>query len=141
MHVGLDGALYCTDDTGHCVRKYTLDGKLLLTLGTPGKPTGFMGGAPFCRCCHTALVPNCDIFVADGYGNASFALLFIAFTKEYSTAIFLVAPGSELLGVSILQAWNQGAAGVTSALATIQIVMLTFFLFLAKHVLKVRTHG
>ena len=37
---------------------------------------------------------------------ASFALLFISFTKEYSTAIFLVAPGSEVLGVSILQSWN-----------------------------------
>lgn len=72
---------------------------------------------------------------------ASFALLFIAFTKEYSTAIFLVAPGSEMLGVSILQAWNQGAAGIASALATIQILLLTVFLFIARHVLKVKIHG
>jgi iron(III) transport system permease protein len=72
---------------------------------------------------------------------ASFALLFIAFTKEYSTAIFLVAPGSEVLGVSILQAWNQGAAGVASALATVQILLLVTFLFLARHILKVKIYG
>lgn len=70
LHVGLDEAIYCTDDTGHCIRKYTLDGKLLMTIGTPGVSTEFGGGQPFCRCCHTALAPNGDIFVADGYGNA-----------------------------------------------------------------------
>jgi iron(III) transport system permease protein len=72
---------------------------------------------------------------------ASFALLFIAFTKEYSTAIFLVAPGSEVLGVSILQAWNQGEAGVASALATVQIVLLVVFLFLARRILQVNIYG
>ena len=29
-----------------------------------------MGGEPFCQCTHTALAPNGDIFVSDGYGNA-----------------------------------------------------------------------
>lgn len=72
---------------------------------------------------------------------ASFVLLFISFTKEYSTAIFLVAPGSEVLGVSILQSWNQGAAGVASALATIQIGLLALFLFIARRVLRVNIHG
>lgn len=72
---------------------------------------------------------------------ASFALLFIGFTKEYSTAIFLVAPGSEVLGVSILQAWNQGAAGVASALATVQICLLVIFLFLARRILRVNIYG
>ena len=72
---------------------------------------------------------------------ASFALMFIAFTKEYSTAIFLVAPGSEVLGVSILQAWNQGAAGSASALATVQMALLIVFLYVARKVLKVNIYG
>jgi iron(III) transport system permease protein len=72
---------------------------------------------------------------------ASFALMFIAFTKEYSTAIFLVAPGSEVLGVSILQAWNQGAAGMASALATVQMALLVVFLIVAQKVLKVKIYG
>ena len=31
----------------------TLDGKVLLTLGIPGKPAPFMSGEPFCRCTAT----------------------------------------------------------------------------------------
>lgn len=70
VHIGPDGNVWCTDDGDHTVRKCTPDGRVLMTLGTPGKPSGFMSGQPFCRCCHTALSPSGDIYVADGYGNA-----------------------------------------------------------------------
>jgi hypothetical protein len=70
VHMGPDDTIYCTDDGDHTVRKYTLDGRLLLTIGTPGKPAPFMSGLPFHRCTHTALAPNGDIYVSDGYGNA-----------------------------------------------------------------------
>ena len=70
VHIGADDCIYLTDDGDHTIRKYTLDGKLLLTLGTSGKPAPFMSGLPFCRCTHTALAPNGDIYVSDGYGNA-----------------------------------------------------------------------
>jgi len=52
------------------VRKFTLEGRLLLTLGEAGRPSAFMSGMPFCRCTHTALAPNGDIYVSDGYHNA-----------------------------------------------------------------------
>jgi hypothetical protein len=70
VHIGPDGAIWCTDDGDHTVRKCTPEGKVLLQLGVPGKPAPYMSGRPFCRCCHTALAPNGDIYVADGYGNA-----------------------------------------------------------------------
>ncbi len=70
LHIGPDDALYCTDDGDHTVRKCTMDGRVLMTLGTPGTPAPRMSGRPFCRCCHTALSPEGDIYVADGYGNA-----------------------------------------------------------------------
>jgi outer membrane protein assembly factor BamB len=70
VHMGPDDSIYLTDDGNHNVRKYSLDGKLLLELGTPGKPAAFMSGVPFHRCTHTALAPNGDIYVSDGYGNA-----------------------------------------------------------------------
>lgn len=70
VHIGPDQSIYCTDDGDHSVRKCTLDGRVLLQLGTPGKPSPFMSGKPFCRCTHTALAPNGDIYVSDGYGNA-----------------------------------------------------------------------
>jgi sugar lactone lactonase YvrE len=52
------------------VRKCTTDGKVLLTIGIPAKPAPFMSGEPFHRCTHTALSPNGEIYVSDGYGNA-----------------------------------------------------------------------
>ena len=70
LHIGPDDALYCTDDGDHTVRKCTLEGKVLVEIGIPGRPSKFMSGEPFNRCTHTALSPRGDIYVSDGYGNA-----------------------------------------------------------------------
>lgn len=70
LHIGPDESLYCTDDGDHSVRKCTLEGKVLLTIGIPGKPAPYMSGEPFHRCTHTALSPKGDIYVSDGYGNS-----------------------------------------------------------------------
>ena len=70
LHVAPDDTLWLTDDGDHSVRHCTLDGKVLLTLGVPGKPTPYMSGEPFHRCTHTALAPNGDLYVSDGYGNS-----------------------------------------------------------------------
>ena len=70
LHMGPDGTLYCTDDGDHTVRKCTPEGKVLLELGIPNLPSGFMSGEPFNRCTHTALSPEGEIFVSDGYSNA-----------------------------------------------------------------------
>ena len=40
------------------------------TLGTPGAPAPIFSGQPFNRPTQTALTPDGDILVADGYGNA-----------------------------------------------------------------------
>ena len=69
--MGPDDTIYCTDDDDHTVRKCTLDGRVLLTLGISGKPAPFHSGHPFNRCTHVAICPiNNDIYVSDGYGNA-----------------------------------------------------------------------
>ena len=52
------------------MRKCDTSGKVLLTIGIPGKPAPFMSGEPFDRCTHTALSPKGEIYVSDGYGNA-----------------------------------------------------------------------
>src|SRR5437660_10895872 len=39
IFIGRDDALYCADDLDHTVRKLTTDGKLLLSLGSSGKPS------------------------------------------------------------------------------------------------------
>jgi DNA-binding beta-propeller fold protein YncE len=71
LHFAHDGMLYCTDMGDHTVRKCTPEGKVLLTLGIPGNPQPFMSGKPFCRCTHSAIARDGEIFVSDGYGNAA----------------------------------------------------------------------
>ncbi len=79
--IGSDDTLLVVDDSSHCVRKFAADGKLLMTLGTPGVPsdTGFdravgtssiQAGPPFNLPTKAAFGPDGEIFVADGYGNA-----------------------------------------------------------------------
>lgn len=69
-HYAPDGTLYLTDDFDHTVRQCTVDGKVLMTIGVPDRPSIFMSGDPFNRCTHTAHAPNGDLFVCDGYRNA-----------------------------------------------------------------------
>src|SRR5262249_26447339 len=79
--IGPDDSVYCTDDFDHTVRKFTPDGRLLMTLGTSGQPsdtgatsvdfrTILRAGPPFHYPANVALSPEGNIFVSDGYGNA-----------------------------------------------------------------------
>jgi DNA-binding beta-propeller fold protein YncE len=81
LWIGPDDSVYCSDDLDHTVRKYTPDGKLLLTLGTSGKPsdTGVTGmdfrtivraAPPFHYPTNLAISPEGDLYITDGYGNA-----------------------------------------------------------------------
>jgi DNA-binding beta-propeller fold protein YncE len=69
IHVA-EQSVYLTDDGGHTVRRFNVDGEMDLVLGAHGSTPGFMTGRPFCRCTHTALSPSGEIYVSDGYGNA-----------------------------------------------------------------------
>ena len=79
--IGPDDCVYCTDHLDHTVRKFTHDGRLLMTLGTSGQPsdTGATSidfrtiqraGPPFYFPTNVAIGSNGEIFVTDGYGNA-----------------------------------------------------------------------
>jgi DNA-binding beta-propeller fold protein YncE len=90
--IGPDGSVYCADDGDHTVKKFSPDGKLLLTLGNKSKPTdtGFSwvtetgqrrdfmeamtstkrSGPPFNSPTGVALSASGEIYVSDGYGNA-----------------------------------------------------------------------
>ncbi len=77
----VDDFVYSVDDGDHTVRKFTLEGKQLMMIGTPGKSsdTGYdgktiasiqKGAAPFNRPTDVAIAPDGEIYVCDGYGNA-----------------------------------------------------------------------
>ena len=61
--MGPDNTVFCTDDGDHTVRKCTLDGKVLLTLGTSGKPAPFMSGEPFIAALTWPSIPATGIFM------------------------------------------------------------------------------
>jgi DNA-binding beta-propeller fold protein YncE len=92
--IGPDDSVYCVDASDHTVRKFTSDGRPLMTLGTPGVESGTgyteagaascnrfelitrlvetitRGGPPFNRPANLSVAPSGDLYVADGYGNA-----------------------------------------------------------------------
>ena len=71
LTAGPDGALWAADDDGHCVRRFTWDGELQLTIGIPGQGAEPHSGEPFNRPTKVAVAPRSgEIYIADGYGNA-----------------------------------------------------------------------
>jgi DNA-binding beta-propeller fold protein YncE len=79
--IGPDGAIWCTDDLDHTIRKYSTEGELLLKLGESGRPSNTgatsvdfrtirAAGEPFHYPTNLAFSPSGEIYVADGYGNA-----------------------------------------------------------------------
>jgi DNA-binding beta-propeller fold protein YncE len=71
IHIGPDDAVYCVDDGTHTVTKFSPEGELLLTIGTPGRPSPRWSGEPFCRPTHAVVSRRTGhIYVSDGYANA-----------------------------------------------------------------------
>jgi DNA-binding beta-propeller fold protein YncE len=81
LTIGPDDSVFCTDDLGQVVYKFSPDGRMLLTLGAKGMPsdTGATsidfrtithGGPPFHYPTNLAFSPDGDLYVTDGYGNA-----------------------------------------------------------------------
>ncbi len=55
---------------------------------------------------------------------ATYLLLFITYLKEYSVALFLNAPGSEVIGTTMIQVSEQGGMGPVAVLAVVQLVII-----------------
>src|SRR5436309_4207884 len=47
LHIGPDDSVYCVDDGRNTIQKFTPEGKLLMTLGEPNKPSAKWQGEPF----------------------------------------------------------------------------------------------
>ncbi len=68
LKIDPEGNVWTADIELHAVRKFTPDGRLLLTLGTPG--SAGRDQSHFNKPTDMAITPAGDIFVSDGYGNA-----------------------------------------------------------------------
>jgi DNA-binding beta-propeller fold protein YncE len=68
---GPNETIFCIDAGDHTVRKFTQDGKLLMTIGTANKPAGRLSGEPFRNPTHLAVDwATGELYVSDGYSNA-----------------------------------------------------------------------
>jgi len=55
---------------------------------------------------------------------SAWALMFITYVKEYSTAVYLLGPGTEVLGSLMVSLWDTGAIDTIAALSTLNIFMI-----------------
>ena len=71
---------------------------------------------------------------------ASWLLIFLIFVREYSTGIYLLGPGTEVIGSLLVSLWGTGAIDLVSALSVVNVVMIGVGLAIAVR-LGVRLHG
>lgn len=69
--IDMGGILFCVDDEGHWIGRFTAEGELLSSIGTPNQEAVAQSGEPFNRPTKVAIDPGTgDFYIADGYGNA-----------------------------------------------------------------------
>jgi iron(III) transport system permease protein len=71
---------------------------------------------------------------------ASWLVIFLIFVREYSTGLYLLGPGTEVIGSLLVSLWGTGAIDLVSALSVVNMVMIGVGLFIAVR-LGVRLHG
>jgi len=54
----------------------------------------------------------------------SWLRVFMIFEREYSTGVYLLAPGTEVIGAQLVSLWQGGAIDVVAALSLINIVLV-----------------
>jgi len=70
----------------------------------------------------------------------SWLLIFMMFVREYSTGVYLLGPGTEVIGSLIVSLWGTGALDLISALSVIEVALVGMILFIALR-LGVRLHA
>lgn len=72
---------------------------------------------------------------------ASFILMFVEILNDYDPALFLVRPGTEVIGTVMLTTFLQGIVGPVASLAMVQVAVTVVVLALGTVVLKARVTG
>ena len=96
---------------------------------------GRVAGATWLGTIRHILLPILIPALVSGY-----ILLAISFLKEYSTALFLVAECSRVIGTTMLELWKQGGAEPVAALSTIQMAITAVLIISARKLLGVKLH-
>jgi iron(III) transport system permease protein len=70
----------------------------------------------------------------------SWLLVFMIFVREYSTGVYLLGPGTEVIGSLIVSLWGTGAIDIVAALSVVNVLLVAAGLAAALR-LGVRLHG
>ena len=109
---------------------------MLLQIGRDLDRSARTAGADWWTTCRAVLIPLLKPALF-----SAFAVLFIQFFKEYAVAVFLYAPGSEVIGTTLLSYWIQGDAGPVAALSTVQVLLTFGFVYAVRRLAGVRVYG
>ena len=71
---------------------------------------------------------------------ASWLLIFLVFVREYATGIYLLVPGTEVIGSLLVSLWEKGATDLIAPLSAVHMIIIGTGLFIANR-LGVRLHG
>ena len=72
---------------------------------------------------------------------ASFILMFVEIINDYDPAVFLVKPGTEVMGATMLAQFIQGTVGPVSALAMVQVGITVVVLSIGAKLFKIGVTG
>lgn len=72
---------------------------------------------------------------------AAFILLFVELLNDYDPAVFLVKPGTEVMGATMLSQFIQGAVGPVAALAMVQVAITVVVLAIGSRVFRIGMTG
>jgi iron(III) transport system permease protein len=93
-------------------------------------------GAGWWRTCRSIVLPLLKPALF-----ASFVLMFVEILNDYDPALFLVRPGTEVIGTTMLDTFLQGIVGPVASLAMVQVGVTVLVLALGTFVFKIRVTG
>lgn len=91
----------------------------LLQVGPELEEAGRVAGASRARVSRDITVP----LIRNGLLGA-WLLVFMIFEREYSTGVYLLSPGTEVIGAQIVSLWASGAVDVVAALSLINMALV-----------------
>jgi iron(III) transport system permease protein len=123
-----------------CVRNlpfaYVVMYPTLARIGEELDRAGRASGAGWWRTCRSIVLPllRPAIFSA-------FILMFVEILCDYDPALFLVKPGNEVIGTTMLSQFIQGSVGPVAALAVVQVAITVVVLGLGARLFKIGVTG
>jgi iron(III) transport system permease protein len=123
-----------------CIRNlpfaYVVMYPTLARIGEELDRAGRSVGASWWRTCRSIVLPLLRPALF-----ASFILMFVEILNDYDPALFLVKPGTEVIGTTMLSQFIQGMVGPVAALAMVQVAVTLVVLATGARLFKIGVAG